>query len=132
MWCYIFSSNSIHSLPSWLCSTSLDSTFLSLGYLGETVHHALCLHFPSYPKRNPSENTKNATSTTCGNQAFHNFQSNLIDSCFCVVVSLVISKKSFHSDSKSLPSISLRTDIFFQLFRCQHSSYLWPHKYIVF
>ena len=77
MWCYISASNSIHSLPSWIRSTSLDSAFPLLGYLSKIFHHALQLHSPSNPERNPSENAKNATSRTCGNQAFHNFQSNM-------------------------------------------------------
>ena len=67
----------MHSLPSWLRPTSLDSAFPSLGYLGETFHHALHLRSPSCPERNPNENAKNATSRTYGNQAFYNFQSNL-------------------------------------------------------
>ena len=77
MWCDFSASNSIHSLPSLLRSTSLDSAFPSLGCLDETFHHALRLHSPSYFERNSSENAKNATSRACGNQAFHNFQSYL-------------------------------------------------------
>ena len=72
MWSYISASNSIYSIPSWLRSTFLDSAFPSVGCLGETFHQALGLHFPSYSERNSSENA-----ATCGNQAFHNFQSNL-------------------------------------------------------
>ena len=80
MWCYFSARNSIHSLPLWLCPISLDNAFPLLGCLGETFHHALRLHSPSYPERNPSENAKNATAMTCGNQAFYSFQSNLTPS----------------------------------------------------
>ena len=58
MWCYISASKFIHSLPSWLHSTSPDSAFPSLGCLDKTFYHALRLHSPSYSERNPSENAK--------------------------------------------------------------------------
>ena len=58
MWCCISVPNSIHSLPSWLRPTFLDSAFPSLGYLGEIFHHAPRLRFPSCHERNPSGNAK--------------------------------------------------------------------------
>ena len=58
---------------------------------------------------------------------------NQISHHHCIVVSSMISKKSFHNHCKSLPSISLQIrHLFLQLFGCQHSSYLWFHQYTTF
>ena len=70
--------------------------------------------FPSYPERNPSENAKNATSMTCGNQAFYNFQSNLTPPLHSRPPTIILKAcQAFLSKSDICSSNSLDADILF-------------------
>ena len=100
MWRCISASNSIHSLSSWLRSTSLDSAFPSLGCLGETFHFALRLHSLSYPEKIQARMQKMQLQGHATTKLFTTF--NQIRDHHCIVVSSMISKKSFRNQLKKL------------------------------
>ena len=130
MWCYISAWNSIHSLQSWLRSTSLDSAF-HLDFSMKPFAMLFAYILQVIPKEIQVRMQKMQLQGHAATKLFITF--NQIWHHYFIAVSSMISKKSFHHHSKSLPSISLQIrHLFLQLFRCQHSSYLWPHKYTTF
>ena len=108
-----------------------DSAFPLLGCLGETFNMLFAYITQVISKKIQVKMQTMQIQEPAATKPFITFKR--IWHHHCIVVSSMISKKSFHNHSKSLPSISFQIrHLFLQLFRCQHFSYLWPHKYTTF